>query len=50
MTTIRQDLKAISHTALEVLSQQIEERKKGIISPIQHREIAPKLIKRSTTF
>lgn len=50
LTTIRQDLKAISHTALEVLSQQIEERKKEIISPIQHREIAPKLIKRSTTF
>lgn len=48
-TTIRQDIANITRVAMEMLSQIISDKKRGIVSPPNHRQIPPSLIKRETT-
>ena len=52
ITTIGQQIDVIAHTAMELLVQQMEERKKRKPQPLTapiHKQIAPVLVRRDTT-
>lgn len=51
LSSIKQDISKITETALDILQDLIQEHRKtkGKQQTIQHREVAPKLIKRNTT-
>ena len=52
ISTVGQQIEEISHTAMELLVQQMEERKKRkpeLLTEPVHRQITPILIRRGTT-